>query len=148
MTHLVKWTDRERDQDMVSIITNLQCLTSRCSSISIQPMIILSWSSPSPDCVLAGGCCRCWWCCTWQSTSSGTRRKASPPSTFGLMSKVHSAIKVSCHPCHKSQSGLKVLEYCPKQELSWFYGQSFDWTRLDGGWLCRATRSLPASSRV
>ena len=35
---------------------------------------------------------------------------------------------------HKSKSGLKVLKYCPKQKLSWFYGQSFDWTRLDGGW--------------
>ena len=35
---------------------------------------------------------------------------------------------------HKSKSGLKVLKYCPKQELSWYYGQSFDWTRLDGGW--------------
>ena len=34
-------TDRERDRHMVSIITNLQCLTSRCSSISIQPMIVI-----------------------------------------------------------------------------------------------------------
>ena len=89
-------TDRERDRHMVSIITNLQCLTSRCSSISIQPMIVII--VPTADCVLAGGCCRCWWCCTWLSTSSGTRRKASPPSTFSLMSKVHSAIKVSYHP--------------------------------------------------